>query len=75
VTEFKKFTATGDFGTLPLGACSPCELAYGYLMQLLTDREVRLIAAVLAAVVVGFGIKTWRANAAIEPALAVSPAR
>ena len=44
-------------------------------MQLLTDREVRLIAAVLAAVVVGFGIKTWRANAAIEPALAVSPAR
>jgi len=44
-------------------------------MQLLTDREVRLIAAVLAAVVLGFGIKTWRSNAAIEPALTASPAR
>ncbi|MEX1119328.1 MAG: hypothetical protein WEB60_11105 [Terrimicrobiaceae bacterium] len=44
-------------------------------MQLLTDREVRLIAAVVAAVVLGFGIQTWRSHAAIEPVLVASPAR
>jgi hypothetical protein len=44
-------------------------------MPFLTVRETRLIACILAAVVVGAGVKMWRDQAAVEQIVAASPER
>lgn len=38
-------------------------------MQLFTDREKRLIAFVLGAALVGLGVKHWREQASLAPAI------
>jgi hypothetical protein len=41
-------------------------------MPFLTARETKLVACVLAAVVIGFGVKHWRERQAVEPVLELS---
>lgn len=52
--------------------CSNSPTGYFLAMPFLTARETRLIACILAAVVVGAGVKVWREHAAVEQVVAAS---
>ena len=45
-----------------------------FSMNMLTAREIRLLAFILGAVLLGAGVKTWRESCLVAPALSSAAA-
>ncbi len=54
--------------------CSPAPGAYGGGMSILTPREVRLVAFVVGAALLGFGVKHYQSLRSVRAAVAAAPA-